>query len=413
MNSISGSETCRATISRPPRPFLKWLGGKRQLLPELLRTVDAAGRFRRYHEPFLGGGALFFALARTGRLRLRSFLSDGNPNLMDAYLGVRDHVETVIDLLKEHKSCHEEASYYAVRAAVPKTLPERAARLIYLNKTCFNGLYRENRKGQFNTPFGRYANPRICDEENLRSVAAALQNVELSAQSFETAVKRGRKEDLMYFDPPYVPVSQTADFTSYTKDGFGVDEHLELANVARRLALRGIHVIVSNSSAPHIHELYNDFFIYEVYANRVVNCKRARRGKVPEALVTSFPLGLDAQSSPRDRRSRALVNSHGIAGLERLRARQWLRENQYTDVADRIDGVVSEWKSQGNHTRRNWWEILAGNAKGRPRVVAGREFIVLRAAQLRQGVPITKNAICRNPNEEIPSIQITRRWRSP
>ena len=332
---------------------------------------------------------------------------------MDAYLGVRDHVETVIDLLKEHKNCHGEAYYYTVRAAVPKTLPERAARLIYLNKTCFNGLYRENRKGQFNAPFGRYANPRICDEENLRSVAAALQNVELSAQSFETAVKRGRKEDLMYFDPPYVPVSQTADFTSYTKDGFGVDEHRELANVARRLALHGIHVIVSNSSAPHIHELYRDFFIYEVYANRVVNCKRTRRGKVPEALVTSFPLGLDARSSPRYRRSRALVNSHGIGGLERLRARQWLRENQYTDVADRIDEVVSEWKSQGNHTRRNWWEILAGNAKGRPRVVVGREFVVLRAAQLRQGVPITKNAICRNPNEEIPPIQITRRWRSP
>lgn len=396
----------------PPRPFLKWLGGKRQLLPELLRAVDAVGQFRHYHEPFIGGGALFFALARIGRLRHRSYLSDVNPNLIDVYLGIRDHVETVINLLRKHKAHHCEEHYYAVRAEVPQELPERAARVIYLNKTCFNGLYRENSKGHFNVPLGRYANPRICDEQNLRAVALTLQQVDLAARRFETIANFARKGDLVYFDPPYMPVSQTADFTSYSKSGFGIEEHQKLANISRRLAQRGIHVIVSNSSSKLVYDLYDDFYMYEVYANRLVNSKANKRGKVPEALVTSFSMGLDAVSPRRKRDSRVLVNSHGIGGLERMLARQWLRENNYSDVAKQIDEVVDEWKSQGKQTRRNWWEILAGDTKGNPRIVSGRKFPILRAAQLRQGVGTTDNALCRNPNEEIPPVRVTKRWPS-
>ena len=150
-----------------PRPFLKWVGGKRQLLPALLQAVDSTGSFADYHEPFLGGGALFFALSRSGRLSGRSHLSDVNQNLMDAYVGVRDHASAIVRLLKKHRKQHCEEYFYDVRAAVPRNLPGRAARVIYLNKTCFNGLYRENSKGKFNAPFGRYKNPAIFDEEKL------------------------------------------------------------------------------------------------------------------------------------------------------------------------------------------------------------------------------------------------------
>ena len=157
-----------------PRPILKWAGGKRQLLGELLGCVTAANPYGRYHEPFLGGGALFFELARTGKLDQPAALSDVNQNLVEVYQAVRDQTETVIELLKQHTQAHEKDHYYSVRADVPDELAARAARFIYLNKTCFNGLYRENQKGQFNVPMGRYKNPRICDADNLRAAAKAL-----------------------------------------------------------------------------------------------------------------------------------------------------------------------------------------------------------------------------------------------
>ena len=379
-------------------------------MPELLRAIDAAGPFGRYHEPFLGGGALFFALARMRRLGRRSYLSDGNPNLVEAYLGLRDHADTVIELLKRHKACHDEKHFYAVRARVPEGLPNRAARVIYLNKTCFNGLYRENRKGQFNVPFGRYVNPRICDEQNLRAVAHALTDAEIAAQEFAFVADYAKEGDLVYFDPPYLPISLTADFTSYSKERFALQEHRRLAEVSRLLTQRGVHVIASNSSSKLTYELYDEFFVYEVYANRLVNNKAGMRGKISEALITSFPIEFEAVLVLPKRVARAPVSSPGIGGLERMLARQWLRENSYGDVADLIDKVIDEWKSQGKHTRRNWWDILAGDAKGRPRIVAGREFPILRAAQSRQGVSATENALCRNSNEEIPPVRVTKRW---
>ena len=389
------------------------MGGKRQLLSELVRAVDAAGGFRRYHEPFLGGGALFFALARMDLLRRPSYLSDGNPNLIDTYLAIRDHVDTVIDLLGKHNERHNERYFYAVRSKVPEGLVERAARIIYLNKTCFNGLYRENRRGQFNAPFGRYTNPRICDEKNLRAVAAALKSVHLVAEEFEVVARYARKGDLVYFDPPYLPISGTADFTSYSREKFGLEEHRRLAEMSLYLAHRGIHVIVSNSSSKRTYELYGDFFVYEVFANRLVNSKAKLRGKIPEALVTSFPIDLEATGVPRRRGGRAVVDSRESGGSARMLARQWLRQNGYEDVASLIDEVVDEWKSQNKNTRRNWWDILAGDMKGKPRVVAGRKFPVLRAAQLRQGVNVTENALCKNAMEEIPPVRVTKRWPVP
>lgn len=272
-----------------PRPFLKWVGGKGQLLPKLLARVDDADAIGRYHEPFVGGGALFFELERSGRLpRAKAFLSDNNERLIETYRGVQSDVERLITLLERHKARHSEEYYYDVRAKVPRDPIARAARIIFLNKTCYNGLYRENRKGEFNAPFGRYKNPAICDAENLRAVAKALRRAKLECRHFDTVAKHAKKGDFVYFDPPYHPVSKTASFTSYDKGGFGEDSQRLLAKDFADLAGRGVKVLLSNSMTDLIRELYRDFTIEEVYARRNVNSRADRRGPVPEALIRNF-----------------------------------------------------------------------------------------------------------------------------
>lgn len=272
-----------------PRPFLKWVGGKGQLLPELVAQVERAGKFHRYHEPFVGGGALFFELVRTGRLpRAKAFLSDTNSNLIETYLAVRDNVERVIELLHAHKASHSERHYYDTRAKVPNGRYERAARIIYLNKTGYNGLYRENSKGEFNVPIGRYVNPRICDEPNLREVSKALRRAQLDVLNFERVVEFAEPGDLVYFDPPYHPVSKTASFTNYDKGGFGEEMQRSLANVARALDTKGVKVLLSNSMTPLIKALYDQFTIDEVFAFRNVNSRGDRRGKVSEVMIRNY-----------------------------------------------------------------------------------------------------------------------------
>lgn len=272
-----------------PRPFLKWAGGKGQLLDELIARVMKAGDYARYHEPFIGGGALFFELARLGLINRKAcFLSDTNPALIDAYEGVRSHVDAVIERLREHAARHGETHYYEVRRIVPENLVDRAARIIYLNKTCFNGLYRENSKGGFNTPMGRYKSPLICDEENLRAASAVLGEVRVECRSFEAVLDHAEPGDFVYFDPPYDPVGKTAKFTAYHKGGFSQDDQRRLAEVFRTLAQRGTKALLSNSMTDLVRELYAGFAIDEVYATRSVNSKGGSRGKVPEALVRSF-----------------------------------------------------------------------------------------------------------------------------
>lgn len=392
-----------------PKPFLKWVGGKRQLLPELLIAVEAAGPFKHYYEPFLGGGALFFALARTGQLNARSYLSDVNHNLIDAYLGVRDHVDAVIKLLKQHQKKHSEAYFYEIRARTPRTLSQKAARIIYLNKTCYNGLYRENSKGRFNAPFGRYKNPNVCDEVNLKAVAKTLNNAQIIADEF-TVVRSAKRGDLVYFDPPYNPVSKTADFTAYSRNGFGPEAQRNLARAFTELADRGVKVIMSNSFTDFTRELYKEFYCYEVFANRRINSHADKRGKISEVLITNFQLCPDDRQIIKPLNGRDLFSTGTQGGLERMLARQWLYENGYKDIAAMIDAITEEWKAQGKQTRRNWWEILAGGANGKPRIVANREFPVLRAAQRRQGLPVTKNAIARNRREKAPPVRVTARW---
>lgn len=278
-----------------PRPFLKWVGGKGQLLDKLAPAVQQAGPFKRYHEPFVGGGALFFELCRRRMLpRAYSRLSDNNDRLMVAYRGVQQDVDGVIALLKEHKARHGEDYYYAMRAEVPDGETARAARIIYLNKTCFNGLFRENSRGIFNVPVGRYKNPLICDVENLRAVSEALQRVKLDTAPFTSVLKEAKEGDLVYFDPPYHPVSKTANFTAYAKGGFGEEEQRELARTCAELGERGVKVILSNSYTSFITGLYGDvcsdagFTVHKVAANRMVNSRADRRGPVDEALLRNF-----------------------------------------------------------------------------------------------------------------------------
>ena len=287
-----------ATVLRPvtrvshrmavPRPFLKWAGGKGQLLEQLMARVDRAGDFGRYHEPFVGGGALFFEMFRSCRLRKHAWLADNNPNLIDAYWGVKKDVERVIQLLLLHRKRHSKEYYYQVRAGVPKDRLKRAARIICLNKTCYNGLYRENRKGEFNVPCGQYKNPNICDEENLRAVAKALRRARIGSSPFAKVLTTAKSGDLVYFDPPYHPLSSTSSFTGYEKNGFNETSQRELAEVFGRLNKMGVKVILSNSMTPLVQKLYRTFTIERVYANRPVNSRADRRGKVCEALVTNF-----------------------------------------------------------------------------------------------------------------------------
>lgn len=267
------------------RPFLKWAGGKTQLLPELLARLPA--EIRRYHEPFVGSGALFFALRARG-LAARAYLSDANEPLVETYKAIRDDVEGVIAALARHRN--EETHFYRVRDLDPSTLTpaERAARLIYLNRTCFNGLYRENRSGRFNVPFGRYARPRICNETNLRAVSSALKRVCISRRDYASVLDLAKPGDFVYFDPPYQPVSATSSFTSYDRHGFGEEDQRRLRDVFARLASRGVSVMLSNSDTPLVRELYAGFRIDRVWASRAINSKGDRRGKVAEVIVLGY-----------------------------------------------------------------------------------------------------------------------------
>jgi len=272
-----------------PRPFVKWAGGKARLAAELAARRPAQPG--TYHEPFLGSGALFFRLVRDGCIG-PACLSDLNAELIDAYVAIRDHVEAVIALLSQ--LAYDRSFYYDLRAADPRqlALPERAARTVYLNKTGYNGLYRVNRNGQFNVPFGRHTSPRYCDEANLRAVSGALQGVELACAPFETVLERARPGDWAYFDPPYAPLSVTANFTGYLPNGFSAQDQARLRDVSTALTRRGVSVMISNSDTELIRALYAqpEFTISQVLAHRAINSKGTGRGKIAELVITGQPL---------------------------------------------------------------------------------------------------------------------------
>jgi DNA adenine methylase len=273
----------RERATAPARPFLKWAGGKSQLLPQLRSLLPPPDSFARYHEVFLGGGALFFELSRS-----EAHLTDLNAELVACYRAVRDDVEAVISALLEHR--YEKQHFYEVRAWDPATLnaPERAARMIFLNKTAFNGLYRVNSGGRFNVPFGRHKNPLVCDADNLRACSAALASAELEVADFSTVVTRAQRGDFVYFDPPYVPVSGTANFTSYSAGGFSWEDQRRLADVLRALSKKQVKWMLSNSDAPQLRELYADFRLLEVAATRRINSRADGRGKIGEIVVLNY-----------------------------------------------------------------------------------------------------------------------------
>lgn len=268
-------------------PPVKWVGGKTRLLPELLARMPA--RFGRYYEPFCGGAALFFKLAPE-----RAVLGDANPELMNLYrVLARGDVEQVIEFLRAHAESHlaQHEYYYQVRRLWNRskawTEIQRAAAFVYLNKTCFNGLWRVNADGEFNVPKGDYKSPTICDAEGLRAAAAALARAELREGNYWSTVLDAEPGDLVYMDPPYVPLTKTSSFTSYTEGGFGLEDQRLLAGGARMLMNRGVHVVLSNSDAPLVHELYTGFRIDRVQCGRGINSDASKRGAVSELIISS------------------------------------------------------------------------------------------------------------------------------
>ncbi len=278
---------------RGPSPFVKWAGGKAQLLSQFEPYFPT--RLRRYVEPFVGGGAVFFHLYRLGRLRSKEvMLIDRLEELINCYQVVRDQVEDLIDELGRHEAGKTDRDYYYdIRSwdrqpdYARRNNVERAARFVFLNHTCYNGLYRVNRRGEFNVPFGRYRNPTICDAANLRAVSRALEGVRLLAADFARCLEGAREGVFMYLDPPYHPLSETASFTSYTADDFGVDDQRRLAEVFRQLARRGCQLMLSNSCTPFIEELYHDYEQVQVRASRPISARADRRGAITELLVLS------------------------------------------------------------------------------------------------------------------------------
>jgi DNA adenine methylase len=276
----------------PPRfrPILKWAGGKSRLVARILPRLPE--QIQTYYEPFVGGGAVFFALASRGRFK-RAVLADLNQDLIDVYKGVQADVSSVIRLLEEYRQRHNRETYYETRQLDPRTLElaERAARLIYLNKTGYNGLYRVNRAGQFNVPFGRYDKPNICDEGRLRAAAEALRRrgVSIKVADFESISRKAKPGDAVYFDPPYVPLSKTANFTGYHSAVFGPEEHRRLAAAFQDLTLRQVAAVLSNSDAKSTRLLYkrSGVEIERVLVTRPINSKSSARGDVGELLVSN------------------------------------------------------------------------------------------------------------------------------
>ena len=276
------------TKSRVIQPFLKWAGGKRQLLPEIRKYIPK--RMGTYYEPFLGGGAVLFDLQPK-----KAVINDINSELINAYLVIKNNVAELIEDLRKHENTSD--YYYKIRDLdrdknrfSKLSDVEKASRLIYLNKTCFNGLFRVNSQGQFNVPFGRYKNPNIVNEFVLRAVSHYLNNNEVKILNgdFADAVSSAKKGDFVYFDSPYDPVSETASFTGYTLGGFNKDEQIRLRDLFVDLDKRGCKVLLSNSATEFIKDLYKDYRIEIVSATRNINSIASKRGKIDEVLVMNY-----------------------------------------------------------------------------------------------------------------------------
>lgn len=263
------------------QPFLKWAGGKTQLLNELIKRVPV--KYNVYFEPFIGGGALYFAIAPD-----EAVIADINDDLVNAYLVVRDNPDELLKALSKYKN--EKDFYYSVRSQDQHKLSEieRAARLIYLNRTCFNGLYRVNKSGQFNVPFANYKNPNFIQTERILAASEILQNTDVHNAGFEKVLVEAKAGDFIYLDPPYYPKDVYSDFKRYNKEQFHKNDHERLAELYNELTERGCYVMLSNSDTPFTRELYKKWRIDTVYAKRLINKDASKRGEVTEIIVTNY-----------------------------------------------------------------------------------------------------------------------------
>ena len=279
-------------VALEPKPFVKWAGGKRQLLTELEKNFPK--KFGTYFEPFLGGGAVLFDLLAK-KPNLKCSVSDLNSDLVLAYVTIRDKLGRLIESLENHsKNYHKDSTgyYYEIRKQEPKSQIEKVSRLLFLNKTCFNGLYRVNSKGKFNVPLGRYTNPNIVNRENLTTVSKFLQSdkIKISCRDFESILNDAKKGDFVYFDPPYQPVSDTANFTSYTHRDFTEDDLQRLADLANQLNSKGSHVLLSNSNTKIVKKIFSSkkWKVKEIAVNRAINSNSQKRTGHKEVLIKNY-----------------------------------------------------------------------------------------------------------------------------
>ncbi|ALJ26293.1 DNA adenine methylase [Porphyromonas gingivalis] len=270
-------------------PFLKWVGGKRQLIPEIKNLLPKGILSHPYYEPFIGGGALLFELQPKN-----ATINDYNEELINVYKVIRDNPHELIEDLKKHKNTAE--YFYEIRAIdrnplfINLTDIERASRIIYLNKTCYNGLYRVNNAGEFNSPFGKYKNPNIVNEPVIKAVSKYLNTakIQIFNGDYQTILKDIPRSSFVYLDPPYHPISQSANFTGYVQGGWDEKDQIRLRNVCNTLNERGIKFLLSNSSSDFIKEIYSDYNIYVVQATRAVNSDSSKRGQVSEFLINNY-----------------------------------------------------------------------------------------------------------------------------
>lgn len=272
-------------------PILKWVGGKRQLLDSIEPLIPKCST---YYEPFIGGGAVLFS-----RQPDKAVINDSNPELINVYLTIKNEPEALIEKLKEHKVNSSEEYFYSIRALdrdkevfENMTNVERAARIIYLNKTCYNGLFRVNSSGEFNSPWGKYKNPNITNETTINALHTYFNkaNITIKCGDYKDALKGIRKGAFVYFDPPYMPISSSASFTGYTAGGFGEQEQIALKEQCEALNAKGIKFLLSNSSCPFIEDLYKDYIIEHVNAKRAINANPEKRGEIKEVLVRNYEL---------------------------------------------------------------------------------------------------------------------------
>ncbi|EHR31921.1 DNA adenine methylase [Helcococcus kunzii ATCC 51366] len=271
------------------KPFTKWVGGKRQLLNEIVKLMPHS--YNTYHEPFVGGGALFFYLQPKNAV-----INDMNSDLILSYRAIKDDLNNLIEELEYHKQ-HNSKEYFLDLRSYDRnerinslSNTQKAARIMYMLRVCFNGMYRVNSKNQFNVPYGRYKNPKIVDKVLLKNISDYLNssNILILNEDFEVSIKECKAGDFVYFDPPYIPISETSSFTSYTNEGFSYEDQVRLRNIFSELTRKNVYCMLSNSNSPKTLELYEQFNIHQVKAKRSINSISSKRGEISEVIITNY-----------------------------------------------------------------------------------------------------------------------------